>query len=147
MASTSQCPGMNWIATHPWAYPVLETLHLVGVALLVGNLVLFEMRVWGMQPSVPVRPLAALSLGLALAGFALAAATGAVMLASQWAELQANRALWLKAMLVIAAGANAAAFHLRGGLDRLDRIARWQTALSLGLWLLVMACGRFIAYV
>jgi hypothetical protein len=138
---------MNWIATHPWAYPAFETLHLVGVALLVGNLVLFEMRVWGAQPSLPVRPLARLSLGLALAGFVLAAGSGAVMLASQWAELQTNRALWLKAALVITAGANAAAFHLRGGLDKLDRIARWQTALSMGLWLLVVACGRFIAYV
>lgn len=138
---------MNWIATHPWAYPALETLHLMGVALLVGNLVLFEMRVWGLQAELPVRPLARLSLGLALAGFALAATSGAVMLASQWAELQANRALWLKAVLVIAAGANAAAFHLRGGLDKLDRVARWQTALSMGLWLLVVACGRFIAYV
>lgn len=138
---------MSWIATHPWAYPTLETLHLVGVALLLGNLVLFEMRVWGLQPSVPVRPLARLSLGLALVGFALAAVTGGVMLASQWAELQSNRALWLKGALVIAAGANAAAFHLRGGLDKLDRVARWQTALSVGLWLLVVACGRFIAYV
>jgi hypothetical protein len=138
---------MNWIATHPWAYPALETLHLVGVALLVGNLALFEMRVWGLQAALPVRPLARLSLGLALAGFALAATSGVVMLASQWAELQSNRALWLKAVLVIAAGANAAAFHLRGGLDKLDRVARWQTALSMGLWLLVVACGRFIAYV
>ena len=138
---------MNWIATHPWAYPALETLHLIGVALLLGNLVLFEMRVWGLQPSVPVRPLARLSLGLALIGFALAAASGGAMLASQWAELQANRALWLKAMLVVTAGVNAVAFHLRGGLDKLDRVARWQTALSMGLWLLVVACGRFIAYV
>jgi hypothetical protein len=138
---------MNWIATHPWAYPALETLHLVGVALLLGNLVLFELRVWGAQPSLPVRALARLALGLALAGFALAATSGAVMLASQWAELQANRALWLKAALVATAGANALAFHLRGGLDKLDGLARWQTALSMGLWLLVVACGRFIAYV
>lgn len=147
VTSTSQSPGMNWIATHPWAYPALETLHLVGVALLLGNLVLFEMRVWGAQPSLAVRPLARLALGAALAGFALAAVTGTVMLASQWAELQANRALWLKAALVIVAGANAAAFHLRGGLDKLDLVARLQTALSMGLWLLVVACGRFIAYV
>jgi hypothetical protein len=138
---------MNWIATHPWAYPALETLHLVGVALLLGNLVLFEMRVWGLQPSLPVRPLAKLSLGLVLVGFGLAAASGGVMLASQWSDLQSNRVLWAKAGLVAAAGANAVCFHLRGGLDKLDALARAQTALSMGLWLLVVACGRFIAYV
>jgi hypothetical protein len=138
---------MNWIATHPYAYPLLESLHIVGVGLLLGNLVLFEMRVWGAQASLPMRPLARLSLGIALVGFSLAALSGSVMLASQWAELQANRALWMKAALLLVAGANAVVFHLRGGLDKLDRAARWQTALSLGLWLLVVACGRFIAYV
>lgn len=139
--------GMNWIATHPWAYPALETVHLVGVALLLGNLVLFELRVWGVQPALPVRPLSRLALGLALTGFGLAAATGGVMLASQWADLQGNRVLWAKGALLLAAGANAVLFHLRGGLDKLDRTARLQTALSLGLWLLVVACGRFIAYI
>ena len=34
-----------------------------------------------------------------------------------------------------------------GGLRRLDRLARAQTALSLGLWLGVIICGRWIAYV
>ncbi|MET0333757.1 MAG: hypothetical protein ABW190_05755 [Rhizobacter sp.] len=138
---------MNWIATHPYAYPVLETLHIVGIGLLFGNLVLFEMRVWGAQPSLPVKPLARLSLGLALAGFSVAALSGGVMLASQWAELQGNRALWAKGGLLLLAGANAIAFHLRGGLETLDRIAKAQTALSMGLWLLVIVCGRFIAYV
>jgi hypothetical protein len=138
---------MSWISSHPWAYPVLETVHLVGVALLLGNLVLFEMRVWGAQPSLPVRPLAKLALGLVLAGFGLAALSGGAMLASQWDDLKLNRALWTKAALVLAAGLNAAVFHARGGLDRLDRTARWQTVLSLGLWLLVVACGRSIAYV
>ena len=138
---------MEWIVTHPWAYPALETLHLIGVGLLLGTLVVFELRVWGAQPSLPVEALARLALGLALVGFGLAAASGAVMLASQWAELQGNRALWLKAAALVAAGLNAAVFHLRGGLRKLDRAARLQTVLSLGLWLLVIACGRFIAYV
>jgi hypothetical protein len=138
---------MNTIATHPWAYPALETVHLIGVALLLGNLVLFEMRVWGLQAGLPVQALARLSLGLALVGFGLAAVSGGVMLASQWADLQSNRALWAKAALVVLAGANALWFHLRGGLDKLDGMARAQTALSMGLWLLVVACGRFIAYV
>jgi hypothetical protein len=138
---------MTAITGHPWAYPVLETVHLVGVALLLGNLVLFELRVWGLQDRVPVRPLAKLALGLALTGFALAALTGSVMLASQWDELKGNRALWAKAALVVAAGLNALVFHARGGLHKLDRAARWQTAMSVGLWLLVVACGRSIAYV
>jgi hypothetical protein len=47
---------------------------------------------------------------------------------------------------VTTAGVNAAAFHARGGAARLDRVARAQTLLSIGLWLAVIFCGRWIAY-
>ena len=68
------------------------------------------------------------------------------MFASQPGELLANRAFTLKMGLVACAGVNAAWFHARDGLRRLDRCARVQTALSLGLWIAVMICGRWIAY-
>lgn len=135
-----------WIAVHPWAYPALEVVHIVGIGLLLGNLVLFEARVWGLAPALPVAALARLALGLALAGFGLAAASGLTMLLSQPDELLANRYFLVKMGIVLAAGLNAAAFHLRGGLARLDRAAKLQTALSMGLWLTVIICGRWIAY-
>jgi hypothetical protein len=48
--------------------------------------------------------------------------------------------------LVMLGGINAAVFHARRGLQRLDGIAKAQTALSLGLWIVVMILGRWIAY-
>lgn len=137
---------MNSIATHTWAYPALEVLHILGISLLLGSLVLFELRVWGLGRELPVQPFARLALRLTLIGFALAAASGTTMLIGQWSELAGNRALQLKMCLLLLAGLNAAAFHWRGGLDKLDRTARVQTAMSLGLWVLVVVCGRFIAY-
>jgi hypothetical protein len=136
----------SWIAVNPVAYPALEVVHIVGIALLVGNLVLFELRVWGAGAALPVAALARLALTLSLAGFALAAASGSLMFASQPAELLTNRAFTLKMGLLMLAGTNAALFHARGGVARLDRVARAQTALSLGLWLAVIICGRWIAY-
>ena len=53
--------------------------------------------------------------------------------------------VWV-AILVGAAGLNAAFFHARGGLARPDAVARAQTVLSLGLWLGAIICGRGIAY-
>jgi hypothetical protein len=137
---------LDWIAEDPYVYPALEVVHIVGIALLVGNLVLLEVRVWGAGAALAVAPLAKLALGLSLGGFALAAASGSVMFASQPGELLANRAFTLKMGIVLLAGANAALFHLRGGLSRLDRVAKAQTAISLGLWLAVIVCGRWIAY-
>jgi hypothetical protein len=134
------------IIAHPWAYPALEVVHIVGIALLLGNLVAFELRVWGLGAALPVPALARLSLGTALAGFGLAAASGLLMFAGQPGELLGNRSFVLKMGLLAAAGINAAGFHARGGLRKLDRLARAQTVLSMGLWIGVIICGRWIAY-
>ncbi len=135
-----------WIVESPFAYPLLEVAHIVGIALLVGNLALFELRVWGIGATLPAPALARLALRLALAGFALIGVSGALMFAAQPDELLANDAFVVKMGLVLLAGMNAGAFHLRGGLTRMDRTARIQTVVSMGLWLAVIICGRWIAY-
>lgn len=137
---------MDAILRSAWAYPVLEVVHIVGIGLLLGSLVVFELHVWGRGRVLDARALQRLALPVTLAGFALAAASGLVMFAAQAGELLGNRAFVWKMGLLLAAGVNAAAFHARGGVARADRLARIQTALSLGLWVLVIACGRFIAY-
>ena len=149
MAETSSTPGfvgLPGLATHPWAYPALEVLHIVGIALLVGNLVLLELRVWGLAPELPLRPLARLSLSLAVAGFGLLAITGLLMFATRPNELLANRSFTLKLGLIMLAGLNAGFFHARDSLAHPDLTARLLMALSMGLWLAVIACGRWIAY-
>jgi hypothetical protein len=137
---------LSGLASHPWAYPALEAVHIMGIGLLLGNLVLLEVRVLGAAPALPLRPLARLSLGIAVAGFSVAAASGLLMFATQPQELLANRAFTLKMLLLFAAGCNAAAFHARGSLERMDTLARVQLAGSLLIWLAVIGCGRWIAY-
>jgi hypothetical protein len=94
-----------------------------------------------------LQPLARLALGLALAGFSIAAASGLLMFASQPMDLLNNRAFVAKMGLLMLAGTNAAWFHARGGLLLKDRTAKLQTLFSIGIWLAVIICGRFIAYV
>ena len=136
----------SWISSNPIAYPALEVVHVTGIALLVGNLVLVELRTWGLGIAIPLPALARLALTVSLIGFGLAATSGLLMFASQAAELMSNRAFTIKMGLLTLAGANAGLFHARDGLARLDTLARVQTAISLGLWLGVIICGRWIAY-
>ncbi len=141
---------MNFFAalkSSVWAYPALEVMHICGIALLLGNLVLLEMRVFGRGTQLDVKALASLSLGVAVAGFCMAAASGLLMFASQAAELLTNRAFTLKMILLTAAGCNAAWFHGRASLDKLDWVAKVQMMVSSLIWLAVVACGRWIAYV
>ncbi|WP_439589472.1 hypothetical protein [Hydrogenophaga sp.] len=135
------------LGAHPWAYPMLEVAHLLGVALLLGNLVLLELRVFGWGAALPVEPLARLSLGLAISGFALAAVSGLLMFGTQPGELLANRVFTAKMVLIMLAGCNAGWFHARRSLQRQDGTARALMTLSTVLWLLVLTCGRWIGYV
>jgi hypothetical protein len=134
------------LQSHPWAYPVLEMVHIFGIALLLGNLVLLELRVFGAGAELPLRPLARMALSIAVTGFALVAASGLLMFSTQPGELLANRAFTLKMLLIGVAGCNAAWFHGRGSLARCDGMARALLLTSTLLWLAVLACGRWIAY-
>ena len=138
--------GVHWIASNAYAYPLLEAVHIAGIALLLGNLVLLELRVWGAARELPLPALARWTVTLALSGFALVAASGLLMFASQPQELLANRAFVIKIGLVMLAGCNAAWFHARGGIARPDAIARAQTALSSGIWIAAIIAGRWIGY-
>lgn len=135
------------ILSSAWAYPALEVLHLSGVALLLGNLVLLEMRVFGWGGGLPVRDLARLTLTLAVVGFGLAAVSGLLMFSTQATELIANRAFTCKMLLLMLAACNAGWFHGRASLNKLDALARVQMVLSTLIWLAVLGCGRWIAYV
>ena len=134
------------LKSHVWAYPALEVVHIAAIGLLLGNLVLLELRVFGMGAALPVKPLARLSLGLAATGFCLAATSGLLMFASQPEELLANRIFTLKMLLLLVAGCNAGLFHARDSLTKMDIPAKVYMAISTALWLSVMACGRWIAY-
>ena len=135
-----------WIVVHPWAYPALEVVHILGIALLLGNLLVLEVRVFGVAKALPVQALARLSLGLASVGFALAVVSGLTMFASQPQELLASRVFTLKMLLIGLAGCNALWFHARGSLQRMDGMARALMLLSTLIWLAVLVCGRWIAY-
>ena len=137
---------LAWIAEHPFAYPLIEAVHLAGIAAMLGSLLLVELRVWGFGAALPARPLARLALPVTLAGFALAATSGLLLFATRPAELLASNTFVFKMTLLMLAGLNAAAFHSRGSLERGDAVARAQTLASLVLWLAVLGAGRWIAY-
>ncbi len=143
---TAGFAGIPWIASHPIAYPALEVVHIVGIALLLGSLVGLELRVWGRSPELPIRPLARHALAITLTGFGLVLLSGLLMFAAQPGDLLANRFFLIKLGLIQLAGLNAAWFHARDGLARCDTLARAQTVLSTGLWLGAIICGRWIAY-
>lgn len=134
------------LLTHPWAYPLLEVVHLVGIAALLGSLAVLELRLWTRVDALPASALARLVLRVTWIGCALALASGALMFSTRPDELLVNPAFRVKAVLLGLAGLNAVAFHRRGGVARGDTAMRVLGGLSLLLWVAIIGCGRWIAY-
>lgn len=129
-----------------WAYPALETIHIASFGVLIGSLLVFELRVFGLARSLPALPLARLALGASVIAFSCAAVSGSLLFISGATEFAAHPAFRVKLVLILIAGINAIVFHARGGVRRHDGVARLQSAASLLLWLAVLTAGRLIAY-
>jgi len=149
VSAASQAPWSlaEFVRTSPWAYPSIEVVHLVGLGLVFGTLWLVEVRLLGICRRLDVGAMAATAQPWNLAGFALSVVSGLLLFASRAGELIANRAFLLKMGLIALAGLNAALLHTRGALDPQRPGTRLQAAVSLLLWIGVIACGRLIAYV
>ena len=137
-----------------WLYPGVEIVHIAGIVMLVGAAAMFDLRLLGFSPRLPVGAMASHLLPWARAGLALVVPTGLMMFVAHAGEMAANPAFRLKLVLIAAALANAAAFHRwpfrsvsRWDVDvRAPAAARLAAAASLTLWASVIACGRLLAY-
>lgn len=136
-----------WLKTNPYAYPSLEILHIIGIALVFGTLWIIDMRIFGLMRNFDVNQLAKYVIPWTIAGFLLVAITGFTMFVSRAGDLINNPAFVVKMCLIFAAGTNAAVLHARGAIDAKTVITKVQALLSILIWVAVIACGRWIAYV
>jgi uncharacterized protein DUF6644 len=135
-----------------WAYPITEAAHIVGLALLFGSIVIVDLRLLGAGRKVPAAALVGYAVPWSLAGFVLAAGSGLMMFSAHAGDFLSERVFLLKMALILVAGVNAAL--LRIGVARrawsIDRPfptrVRIAAALSIALWIGVIACGRLLAY-
>lgn len=128
-------------------YPAASVLHVLGVGLLVGAILAFDLRVLGFGRAIPLAAAAGLLLPLARFGFLLLLVSGPVMLAADATALATNPAARAKGALILLALANVAVFHrLAAWRGEPGSALRVSAAVSALAWLGAAACGRAIAY-
>lgn len=147
----------TWLATAvregAWIYAAVGTMHILGLALLVGSAAMWDLRLLGFSRKLPVVELANHLLPAARAGFAVAVVSGLLLFASDAVAIAGNPAFRIKLALIAAALLNAGLFHVRSSRyvmaegGRPPRAARINAIFSLALWGLVVVAGRLIAYV
>lgn len=151
LESTSLAVAMRqWM----WLYPAVEILHILGFIVLVGSAFMFDLRLLGLSPDLPVAGMARHLLRWARASLLLVVPTGFMMFTAHATEFATNPAFQLKLLFIAAALGNAAVFHrwpFRSVGDWDTEVvgppaARAAGVLSLALWTSVVACGRLLAY-
>ena len=134
------------------AYAAINLVHLLGLTLLLGSMLLLDLRLLGLGRRLSLPEVSRLLTPVALIGLLLQAGSGFALLAADAGPLFSNVVFRLKLALITAALINAVLFRWlwSDALTDWDRAApvagRLQAALSMLLWLGVAAAGRLIAY-
>ena len=141
-----------------WLYPSVEIVHIVGIGLLFGSIAVLDLRLLGVSRNISARTLAKHVLPWTAASFLLIVPSGFLMFTAHASEFIESPVFVVKMCLILAAGANAALFHsitFRTAdvwdAEEMRKLppppsARLAGALSLALWISVIACGRLLAY-
>jgi hypothetical protein len=154
-------PSLEVFMLLPWAWPLSETLHFIGLCLLIGIVGTYDLRVLGLGKGLPPAALKRL-LPWGVFGFALCLVTGALFVGGIGANLVGDNAydviardvyLQLKLLFILFAGLNVLAFYLTGAARAVDALgpnddaplrARVIAGMSLFLWIGVVVFGRLI---
>jgi hypothetical protein len=142
------------IVHYPWIWPTAETLHFMGLALLVGSVALLDLRMLGLAKRIPIRPLHLL-LGWGILGFIINVLTGLVFFIGAPSQYVHNVPFWLKLLFIFLAGINALLFYVTGIFRDVEAVgpgedapfgAKVIAATSLLLWLGVIYLGRMLPF-
>ena len=139
--------SLSWAARGglPWLWPLCETLHFIGMAMLIGIVGLLDLRMLGLVKGLPLRPLQRL-VPWGVAGFVINLLTGITFYSGDPLQYIDNNVFWLKMSLMMLLLMNGALLlHserqvTRGEADARPRLHHTAIA-SLVLWSLTTLAG------
>lgn len=138
----------EWLRFSRWGYAAVNTMHVLGIALLVGAIVPLDLRLLGLWRSVELGPLYRVLSRVAATGLVLAIASGALLFSVRATEYAVLELFLAKLALITIGGGHALALHYGTGLPRASRTRqRLAGAVSLLIWPGVLVCGRLLAFV
>jgi hypothetical protein len=138
-----------------FVFPFIETVHVLGIALLVGTVAILDLRLWGaVLKGEKVSTIARQLLPLTWSGFGVVLISGVLLFIAEAAKLYPNPAFRLKLLLLLLVGLNPLVFHftIYRSVEQWNEAvvtparARLAGALSLSLWAGIIVAGRAIAY-
>ncbi|MCB2066000.1 MAG: hypothetical protein KDE15_05090 [Erythrobacter sp.] len=143
------------IAESLWAFPTLETIHVIALVTVFGTIAVMDLRMLGVaSTNTPITQMSKDTLPWTWAGFILAAITGSLLFVSKASSYMINPYFLWKLGLLATAGLNMLYFHFvtYKTVDQWDSAAvvpsgvKMAAVISLVLWIGVVFCGRAIGF-
>ena len=137
----------------PWLWPLCETLHYLGLSLLIGTVGLFDLRILGLAKGIPPEAIHRL-IPWGIGGYVVNILTGTLFFVGHPDQYFYNDAFRFKFAFMALAGINVLVFYsaayrevhaLGAGADAPLR-AKVITGISLGSWVAVLICGRLLTF-
>ena len=134
-----------------WMWPTCETLHFIGLTLLLGVVLLVDLRVLGVLKGVSFASLHRL-LPLAAIGFGVNVITGILFFVGMPVQYIHNSSFYWKIALVMLAGVNALYFTVLdepwalGPKEDAPLTAKIAAVSAMVLWVGVLYCGSMLPF-
>jgi hypothetical protein len=140
----------NFVRDTPWTWVSSETLHFIGLTILIGVVLLIDLKMFGIMPGIPYSALDRL-LPWAVLGFGLNIFTGMLFFAAAPGQYTKNPAFYWKLGFILAAGLNTLIFTFDQGWAREGRPApthsRVLAASAFFFWVGVMYWGSMLPFI
>ena len=145
----------QWIQAAYWLWPVLEIIHFFGLTLLMGGLIIVDLRMIGFFPTLSLQGVKKL-LPFVVFGFLLNLITGIFFIYGDPSRYAINIGFQIKLILILLAGCNATIYHFKiescvlnldSSFGRPPLAVKLVGFTSLSLWTGVLLLGRLIPYV
>jgi hypothetical protein len=132
-----------------WAFPVVESLHFIGFAFLIGTIAIVDLRLLGLgMRRQPAGQLEAELAPWTLAGLAIMLITGPLMFSADAVRYYVNPSFRIKmACLVAAIVFNFTLHRMAARSEKPGAAGILAACVSLALWTSVLGAGRMIAFV
>ena len=138
-----------------YAFPIIESVHVLAITLLVGTIAVLDLRLLGLVfRRIPVTRVARSVFPLTWSGFVVMLISGLLLFWAEAAKNYSNPAFRIKVVLLLLVGLNPLIFHTTvyrrvqewESLERSPWRARGAALASLTLWGGIIVAGRAIAY-
>jgi hypothetical protein len=138
-----------------WSYGVINLIHIVGIALLFGSILILDVRLLGAWRQIPLAVLSRPTTTMAQIGFILAVCSGIPMITVKSTDYIGNPFLLIKFPAIALALLNVWLVHrspawkahrVRDLAQDERRHLAFGASLSLLFWLTAITAGRMIGY-